>query len=87
MQSVPSATGPGGTRLLAIPGEPPVVGALPRGCPFHPRCPAAMAICRESEPALERNGDAVVACWAAGQGPAQVAATTAKAAAQGLAER
>ncbi len=75
LQSVPSATGPGGTRLLAIPGEPPVVGALPHGCPFHPRCPRVMAICRESDPALERNGDAAVACWAAGHDTAQIAIT------------
>ena len=61
-------------QAAAIPGEPPVVGALPRGCPFHPRCPAVMAICRENEPALERNGDAAVACWAAGPDPTQVAA-------------
>jgi peptide/nickel transport system ATP-binding protein len=66
LQSVPSAT-TRATRLLAIPGEPPVVGALPSGCPFHPRCPRAMAICRESEPALERSGDSVTACWAAQQ--------------------
>jgi peptide/nickel transport system ATP-binding protein len=66
LQSVPSATG-AHARLLAIPGEPPVVGALPSGCPFHPRCPRAMDVCRESEPALERSGDSVVACWAARQ--------------------
>jgi peptide/nickel transport system ATP-binding protein len=66
LQSVPSAT-MRASRLRAIPGEPPVVGALPSGCPFHPRCPRAMAICRESEPALERSGDSVVACWAAQQ--------------------
>jgi peptide/nickel transport system ATP-binding protein len=69
LQSVPSARG-AHARLLAIPGEPPVVGALPSGCPFHPRCPRAMDVCRESEPALERSGDSVVACWAARQDPA-----------------
>ena len=78
LQSVPSATGPGGARLLAIPGEPPEVGALASGCPFHPRCPRVMAICRESDPALERNGNAAVACWAAGQDGAVVAATSQK---------
>jgi len=66
LQSVPSAT-MRAARLRAIPGEPPVVGALPSGCPFHPRCPRAMAICRDSEPALEPSGDSVVACWAAQQ--------------------
>jgi peptide/nickel transport system ATP-binding protein len=66
LQSVPSAM-TRAARLLAIPGEPPVVGALPSGCPFHPRCPRAMPLCRETEPALERSGDSVVACWAAQQ--------------------
>jgi len=71
LQSVPPAT-TRARRLLAIPGEPPVVGALPSGCPFHPRCPRAMAICRESEPALERSGDSAVACWAAAATPLRV---------------
>ncbi len=74
LQSVPSATMSRTVRLLAIPGEPPIVGALPSGCPFHPRCPRAMAICRESEPALERSNNSVVACWAARQGSAEVSA-------------
>jgi peptide/nickel transport system ATP-binding protein len=64
LQSIPSVT-IRAEKLLAIPGEPPVVGALPSGCPFHPRCPRAMPVCREGEPVLERRAESTVACWAA----------------------
>jgi peptide/nickel transport system ATP-binding protein len=65
LQSIPSDAKAGTGRLQAIPGEPPVVGALPSGCPFHPRCPHARAQCQETEPLLEPIGDRGVACWVA----------------------
>jgi oligopeptide/dipeptide ABC transporter ATP-binding protein len=34
-----------GARLSAIDGAVPVLGAFPRGCPFHPRCPARFEPC------------------------------------------
>jgi oligopeptide/dipeptide ABC transporter ATP-binding protein len=37
-------------RLRAIPGQMPGVGAVPGGCPFHPRCPFVREICRRDEP-------------------------------------
>jgi oligopeptide/dipeptide ABC transporter ATP-binding protein len=37
--------------LEGIPGNIPNLIAPPSGCRFHPRCPKAMAICRESKPA------------------------------------
>jgi peptide/nickel transport system ATP-binding protein len=47
-------------RVLA--GDVPSPLSRPPGCPFHPRCPKAQAICREAEPALEaapgRDGQA-----------------------------
>jgi peptide/nickel transport system ATP-binding protein/oligopeptide transport system ATP-binding protein len=48
------------SRFDAIPGTPPL-GAFPPGCPFHPRCTYAMAICRTSEPAPRPVSD-VHAC-------------------------
>jgi oligopeptide transport system ATP-binding protein len=47
----------------AIAGEVPSPIALPSGCRFHPRCPLAMPVCAEVEPALtRRNGGGEVAC-------------------------
>jgi len=35
-----------------LPGDPPWPGDLPSGCPFHPRCPDAMDVCRTEDVAL-----------------------------------
>ncbi len=45
-----------------IGGEPPNPIDPPPGCPFHPRCPRAIAICRTERPAFRDN----VACHLAG---------------------
>ncbi len=37
-------------RLVAIEGSPPNIAALPSGCPFHPRCIRAEAICAQQLP-------------------------------------
>jgi peptide/nickel transport system ATP-binding protein len=43
----------GGSQVLsAIPGQPPVAGAFPGGCRFHPRCPRAADTCGRDRPAL-----------------------------------
>ena len=43
---------PGVTRKRkALSGEPPSAANPPPGCPFHPRCPKAMPICRTEIPA------------------------------------
>jgi peptide/nickel transport system ATP-binding protein len=39
-------------QLPAIPGQPPMAGAFPEGCRFHPRCPRTAEICRRERPAL-----------------------------------
>jgi oligopeptide/dipeptide ABC transporter ATP-binding protein len=36
--------------LETIPGSPPDLRDPPKGCRFHPRCPAVMDICREVDP-------------------------------------
>ena len=46
---VPGRTGP---RLDAIPGLPPDPLRAPQGCPFSPRCPHAVDLCVQQEPAL-----------------------------------
>ena len=37
-------------RLAVIPGRPPRPGEVPVGCPFHPRCDAALDVCRTTAP-------------------------------------
>ena len=53
--ALPPISGPR-RRLAAIPGTVPQPGALPAGCPFGPRCPDAVAACRETLPALRELG-------------------------------
>lgn len=51
----------------SVPGSPPSLVDLPSGCPFHPRCPQAMEICREKMPDFVRPADNhKVACWLVG---------------------
>lgn len=38
--------------MHALGGQPPLAGAVPSGCSFHPRCPIAEARCRDIEPQL-----------------------------------
>jgi len=57
-------------RLHAIAGSVPNPAALPSGCAFHPRCPLAMAICREVGPSLrEHRPDHRAACHWLDQNP------------------
>ena len=37
---------------LILEGEPPDTQSPPRGCPFHPRCPEYIPLCRESLPPM-----------------------------------
>lgn len=39
-------------RLYQIPGQPPNLAKLPKGCSFQDRCPDVHALCRESTPGL-----------------------------------
>ena len=61
--AVPDAV-PGQRRVHpAVQGELPSNLLLPPGCPFHPRCPRAEAVCYTERPALmSRNQDWPVAC-------------------------
>lgn len=44
-------------RLMAIPGQPPGISAIPGGCPFHPRCSHRIDICDKQEPPYTRVDD------------------------------
>jgi oligopeptide/dipeptide ABC transporter ATP-binding protein len=50
LESVPRADHESGVDLQAIPGELPDPTAKPVGCPFAPRCPAVMEVCRRINP-------------------------------------
>jgi oligopeptide transport system ATP-binding protein len=54
-----------GTKLVSIPGLPPDLVALPKGCPFMARCAYVEERCREAMPPLETTDedDHTVACW------------------------
>lgn len=53
----------------SVPGSPPSLVDLPDGCPFHPRCPHAMNICREKMPGFcYPLPNHRVACWLVGEG-------------------
>ncbi|MET7337237.1 ABC transporter ATP-binding protein [Nonomuraea sp. NPDC005650] len=59
-----------GRPLPAIAGAPPAPGALPPGCAFAPRCPAAADACRDQEPQPREAGEnRLVACHRFGQLP------------------
>jgi peptide/nickel transport system ATP-binding protein len=50
-------------RLKPISGQPPSLIFVPRGCPFNPRCPYVMEICRTQVPQLlPSNGHHASAC-------------------------
>ncbi|WP_051499606.1 ABC transporter ATP-binding protein [Nocardia sp. BMG51109] len=54
--SIPRMDGPPRTPLIPITGAPPIMHALPPGCPFAPRCPVSIDECRTAEPPLRETG-------------------------------
>jgi peptide/nickel transport system ATP-binding protein len=55
-------------ELLQIEGAMPRLNALPAGCAFHPRCPAAHERCTRERPGLMPAGATRAACWLVGTG-------------------
>ena len=51
-----------GARLPVIAGSVPPLGAMPSGCPFHPRCPLAGDICKKEMPGVQCSGSHRVWC-------------------------
>lgn len=74
--SLPRIDEPPGSKLVSIPGLPPDLVALPKGCPFAARCFYRIQKCFDENPSLEKTDgiDHVVACWRwetiAGRNPA-----------------
>lgn len=57
LRSIPSLTLPEGERLVSIEGTPPSLADPPAGCPFAPRCAAAMDICRREMPPVRQQSE------------------------------
>lgn len=48
----------------SVPGSPPSLIDLPKGCPFHPRCPHVKDLCRQQMPDFHHmDENHKVACW------------------------
>jgi len=64
LQSIPQLGEPR-ERLPSIAGDPPDLGHLPGGCPFHPRCDAALDVCRSGAPppVFQLQDTRYVRCW------------------------
>ena len=63
MRSIPSAE-TAGQKLQPISGTPIDLLNMPEGCPFAPRCDAAMKVCLTQRcPRMVINDDHAAACW------------------------
>jgi peptide/nickel transport system ATP-binding protein len=63
LQSITRLDQPRTERLRPIPGLPPSLIFVPPGCPFHPRCPYVMQVCKEEiPPLLSEDGKHGSAC-------------------------
>jgi oligopeptide/dipeptide ABC transporter ATP-binding protein len=61
IRSLPSLDNKG--VFQGIPGRAPALLRLPSGCPFHPRCPHVMEVCKTVRPDLDTlPGERQVAC-------------------------
>jgi peptide/nickel transport system ATP-binding protein len=57
------------TTRGSVPGNPPSLINLPSGCPFHPRCPHTIDICKEQMPDyVSHDTNHKVACWLVSSG-------------------
>jgi len=61
IKAIPSLSGKA-VALESIPGSPPSLINMPKGCPFNPRCSLMLNKCREKEPALKEMDGRYVAC-------------------------
>ena len=63
MRSIPTEN-TAGTKLQPITGTPIDLLNMPEGCPFAPRCDAAMKICiKKSAEMYDINENHRAACW------------------------
>lgn len=63
LAAIPKLDGTPHTLLPTIPGQPPNLAALPKGCPFQPRCDLATDQCATPPPFQEHRPEHWWACW------------------------
>jgi peptide/nickel transport system ATP-binding protein/peptide/nickel transport system permease protein len=62
--SVPDMATDRDAELVTIPGRPPTLTDIPKGCPFASRCPVATEQCTAEMPPLAPLADGhLTACW------------------------
>jgi len=71
ISAIPAIGRPRELALEQVPGEPADASAAPSGCPYHPRCPLAVARCSSEVPELLRiaSGAHRVACHVVNEAP------------------
>jgi peptide/nickel transport system ATP-binding protein len=57
ISAIPSPWRRDASPRIVLQGDPPNPINVPTGCPFHPRCVSAMAVCRIHQPPLVAVGD------------------------------
>ena len=66
--AVPEVDATARRSRIILPGDTPQAGSMPPGCPFHPRCPLAIDVCRTTVPPLQAVAPArQAACHRAGE--------------------
>jgi peptide/nickel transport system ATP-binding protein len=66
--AVPEVDAAARRSRIILPGDTPRAGSTPPGCPFHPRCPLAIDVCRTTVPPLQAVAPGrQVACHRAGE--------------------
>ncbi len=63
LSAVPRLQAEEGQQEMELQGEPPSPINPPSGCPFHPRCPVGMELCKQREPRFREVSEGhFVAC-------------------------
>ena len=63
LSAVPVIDADSKREIIRLEGDLPSPSSPPQGCHFHPRCPEALASCREQYPEESRQGDHSVRCF------------------------